>query len=465
MDEISKHPTDQSYTHDGDVRVRRNCETANYGNQIAYAGNHSPLFGSNLPTAINCYDSQISGIARRNSLYGADYRGNGTAYRGKVKTHENNDRSGRITHMLERNYYENNPSIEINGNNGSRYGHNSISYEHNHTPSTNFRGLLASGSAAYYDETKSYTTSVNSNQAVINGHKQAPVDTARYSGNQNVSLYDVQNTHGIYNVPTYTYQGVNWTSPGDANHHGTQRHYYSDTTSATRTNNYSNETLPYGSGRSSSHNLQFDGSAYGQHHEPQKETNDKHRTTWSYQQQASKVDDVTSRKRKLDGEKRGSTSKQEINNNDVTTSTPKVDKRALYSKFRVVKRKDQSQVFNESTKIKPFLLRFKLGDKTIVDVNDQDGLPRNTKRAKIVPTVTPIKENEAEATIGNIEFITLDNMKIVRRKLEVVQLVQQEDERQERLKAEAEVKAKVKANAKARLRTDKKRKDRRRGHV
>ncbi|XP_033741974.1 uncharacterized protein LOC117328518 [Pecten maximus] len=166
---------------------------------------------------------------------------------------------------------------------------------------------------------------------------------------------------------------------------------------------------------------------------------------------------AASRKRKVFGE-------TETTPNTYVTSAPTVDKRALYSKFRVVKKTERSPSCTESSKVTPMLWRSKLGDRSIVDVNYDDGLPINAKMAKTVPTLTPVKENEASASIGNIQFITLENMKVVRRKLEVVLAIQQREERRERLRLEAKVRAKVKVNAKERARKGKKCNDRKR-HV
>ncbi|XP_069106702.1 uncharacterized protein [Argopecten irradians] len=175
-------------------------------------------------------------------------------------------------------------------------------------------------------------------------------------------------------------------------------------------------------------------------------------------QQAQEQHDSGSRKRKCPDE---TETKQ---HNDQLTSVPRVDKRALYSKFRVVKKTDQSMPCIENPKVTPLLCRVRLCDNSIVDVNNEDGLPTSIKRSKVIPTLTPTKLNEAAATIGNIKFITLENMKVVRRKLEVVLAVKQGEERQERLKLEAKVRAKVKVNVKERMRKDRTHTDRKR-HV
>ncbi|XP_033757443.1 uncharacterized protein LOC117339845 [Pecten maximus] len=171
--------------------------------------------------------------------------------------------------------------------------------------------------------------------------------------------------------------------------------------------------------------------------------------------QTNEAPDGATRKRKMTGG-------TEATPNDEVASAPKVDKRALYSKFRVMKRTERSPSCNESSKVTPILWRVKLDDKTMVDVNHEDGLPNNAKMPKIVTTLTPVKENEAAATIGNIKYITLENMRVVRRKLEVVLAMQHVRERQERLQLEAKVRAKVKVNAKERARKDKKCNDRKR---
>ncbi|XP_069106922.1 uncharacterized protein [Argopecten irradians] len=187
-----------------------------------------------------------------------------------------------------------------------------------------------------------------------------------------------------------------------------------------------------------------------------------HRTSQSQNinavQQGQEQQDTVSRKRKCSDE---TEAKQ---HRDQLTSVPTVDKRALYSKFRVVKKTDKSTPCIESPKVTPLLCRVKLDDNSIVDVNNDDGLPTNTKRSKVIPTLTPTKSNEAAATICNIKFITLENMKVVRRKLEVVLAVKQGKERQERLKLEAKVRAKVKVNVKERMRKDRTHTDRKR-HV
>ncbi|XP_069106155.1 uncharacterized protein [Argopecten irradians] len=175
-------------------------------------------------------------------------------------------------------------------------------------------------------------------------------------------------------------------------------------------------------------------------------------------QQAQDAQDSVSRKRKRSDE---TEAKQ---HRDQLTSVPTVDKRALYSKFRVVKKTDKAALCTENPKVTPLICRVKLSDNSIVDVNNDDGLPTSIKRSKVIPTLTPTKLNEAAATIGNIKFITLENMKVVRRKLEVVLAVKQGEERQERLKLEAKVRAKMKVNVKERMRKDRTHTDRKR-HV
>ncbi|XP_069141033.1 uncharacterized protein [Argopecten irradians] len=174
--------------------------------------------------------------------------------------------------------------------------------------------------------------------------------------------------------------------------------------------------------------------------------------------QAKGSQDSMSRKRKFPDE---TEAKHHIGQ---VTSVPRVDKRALHSKFRVVKKTDESPSPFGNSKVAPMLWRVKLDDNTVVDVNNENGLPTNTKRSKVISTLTPTKINEAAATIGNSKFITLENMKVVRRKLEVVLDVKQEEERQERLRLEAKARAKMNVNVKERMRKDRTHKDRKR-HV
>ncbi|OWF50206.1 TBC1 domain family member 5 homolog A-like [Mizuhopecten yessoensis] len=473
MEQNFRHKISRSYN--GERRGYDSTDTSFYEDGTTYEGTDSRT----LRTAL--YSSSTPSKATTNDGFGTRISITNGLHYGNVFNDSNGTADGRKNNK-QNSYNDSNRTTNVTNNGMDNFNQISkvANYGYNHVPSKNV-GAVDTTHQRCYGDTESECNAGNDIFAYYDYNKTLTNNT-NYYGNQNGTIYDVNCANGQYNVPrTPAYERANQTpSANDASQVGTANQLYHGSTAwAHSTYVHNNETGKHGH-RSSFCNNTSPEIATAFRQDPEQTTNDHevYGQTWTVVTMSDrkirsltqaddtvkqedginpKLNAAISRKRKLLNETPDTTPKAEINNNDVAPT--KIDKRSLYRKFRVVKKSKISTTCNESSKFKPLLWRVKLGDKTIVEVNDKDGLPNDVKTAKHSHTVTPRKENEADATIRNIEFITLDNMKVVRRKLEVVLAVQQEHDHQERLRLDAEVKAKVKANMKPRSRKEKKRKE------